>query len=524
MKKRALVAFVAVFLLIVSTLTTGLAADKPVLQIHFHAENKHTLVDADGNLKPVFALAAERLGIEIESTANPISQDSMGEFQIQATKKFPADIYGGDGIRDSVLSYAAQGAFIRLNELIDEHAPNLKAYLETHPDVAQAITGPDGSIYMINYAQGGAVGRVYFIRQDWLDKLGYEMPTTIEELETVLYAFRNEDPNGNGLKDEIPVFNDKVEEIYRYANLFGARVYGGDSTSERIVRTPDNKFYHAWTADEFRDAIKKLNQWYEDGILDQEAFTRKNQTARPTVWTKDNTGGMTHEWLASTAGYNENAALLKAYPDFKVVAMLPPSYNGEPGFEEHRRALIRNDGWAISAQCEDPVTAIKFIDWFYSEEGNNAANFGIEGETYDLVDGKPVFREEVLKAPLGVNYYLQDNYGAVYKIGYQMNYEYERQWTNEAGQEAYDLYLNNAETVFRYPVTPVMNFTNEERAIYEKYLSNLNNYMDETVQGFITGTIDIDAEWDNYVKKCNEYGAQKLVDLYQKVFDERYAQ
>ena len=50
-------------------------------------------------------------------------------------------------------------------------------------------------------------GACSLIRQDWLDKLNLKAPTTVDELHDVLYAFRNEDPNGNGLKDEIPLFD-----------------------------------------------------------------------------------------------------------------------------------------------------------------------------------------------------------------------------------------------------------------------------------------------------------------------------
>ena len=103
--------------------------------------------------------------------------------------------------------------------------------------------------------------------------------------------------------------------------------------------------------------------------------------------------------------YNYNSDLLAATPDFKVEAFLPPSYNGADGFEEHNRAQIKPDGWAISANCKNPEAAIRFMDWFYSEEGNRATNYGIEDESYTMVDGKPVFTDEVL-SQTGVNSYI----------------------------------------------------------------------------------------------------------------------
>lgn len=502
-----------------SETTEEVKADPVELRIHWHSNDKFTLADENGTIKPVFALAAEKTNTILVNTANPVATKSAEEFQLQAAEKFPDDIYGGNGLRSSILSYANQGAFLDLTDLIDKYAPDIKAYMEAYPDRAACMKSPDGSIYMINYSPDGDVGRAYFIRTDWLNKLNLKMPTTFDELETVLYAFRDQDPNGNGEKDEVPLFNDKKTELIRYANLWNARVYGNDNTSERIILDKDGKFYHGWTAPEFKTAMIGMAKWYKDKIIDQEAFTRKNNSARPTLWTQTNTGGMTHEWLASTAAYNANEELLKLAPDFKVEAMLPPSYDGTPGFEEHRRIVIKPDGWAISANCKNPEAAIKFMNWFFTEEGQIAANYGIEGESYTMVNGKPVFTDEVL-SQTGVNLYLQTKYGAQYPIGYAMMYDYERQWTLKEGQDAYDLYEKNIDTI-RVPETPVMSFTEDEQKIYDTYISGLNTYLDETVQGFITGTIDVESEWDNYVAKCKELGSDELVKLYQTVYDSR---
>ena len=491
-------------------------ADGAQLQIHFHSNNKNTILDASGEIAPVFALASEKTGITIENVANPVAQDSLQEFELQATEQFPYDIYGGTNVRLSINSYGAMGAFLPLNDLIEEYAPNIRKFFEDYPEVKKASTAADGNIYSLCYCPDGAVGRTFFIRTDWLKALNLEMPTTFDELEEVLYAFRNEDPNGNGLQDEVPVFNDKWQEAIRLANLWGARVYGSDSFNERIVLDDDGNFYDAWIAPEFKEALIGLHKWYEDGILDPEVFTRKTNTARQTLWTKDNTGGMTHEFFASTSNYNYNEELLSAVPDFKVEAMLPVNKNGEP-FEEHHRALMKNDGWAISVNCDDPVAAITFMDWFYSEEGRRAENFGIEGVTYTMVDGKPIFTEETLKQT-NVNTYLY-NFGAQLPIGYKQDFAYEEQWLTEEGKAANDLYENSGLKFVKE--TPPLSFDEEETEILDSSLSSLNTYQDEMVTAFITGKSDIEAEWDNYVNTCNGYGAEKLVEIYTSAY-ERY--
>jgi putative aldouronate transport system substrate-binding protein len=368
---------------------------------------------------------------------------------------------------------------------------------------------------MLNYIPDGDAGRAYFIRRDWLDTLGLDMPTSFEELESVLYAFKNEDPNGNGLNDEIPYFNDKFEEMIRLANLWGARVYGYDSYEQRICLDDNNKLYHAWTAPEFKEALKGMAQWYKDGIIDPEVFTRKANTARQTLLIKDNTGGMTHEWIASTSSYNNNEELLSTVPDFKLEGMLPVNKNGE-AFEEHQRSPIKPDGWAISSSCENPEAAIRFMDWFYSEEGNTAINFGIENESYTMVDGEPQFTDETLESG-AVNLFLQQNYGAQLPIGYEQDFAYEKQWTSEEGVRTYDLYTSS--DIYTAPYTPTLNLTAEETEINDQYVTALNTYQNEAVSAFITGKEDIDAGWDAYVQKCIDLGEDQLVELYQNAYD-----
>lgn len=499
--------------------TTQTSTAKPVehaeLKIHFHSNNKYTISDKNGEILPVFKLAAEKTNTTLVNTANVVAQKSTEEFQLQAAEKFPSDIYSGN--TDSIISYAYDGAFIPLNDLIEQYGPNIKKYLEEHEDIKKSLTAADGNIYTLNYVPDGDVARTYIIRTDWLKKLGLSTPTTFDELEKVLYAFRDNDPNGNGLKDEIPYFNDKWEEMIRLANLWGARVYGYDSNEDRIVLDKNDKLYHAWTAPEFKEALIGINKWYKDGIIDPEIFTRKANTARQTLWTKDNTGGMTHEWLASTTSYNYNKELLSLVPDFKAEAILPVNKNGK-GFEEHVRAMIKPEGWAISANCKTPEAAIRFMDWFFSEEGNRAANFGIEGDTYTMVDGKPTFTEKVLSQGT-VNTFLQSNYGAQLPIGYAQDYAYEAQWTVKEGTQANALYAANAAEIYTALPTPVFNLGQEESKIYSSYITALNEYQNETVTAFITGKTDINANWDAYIAQCKELGSEELVRIYQEAYD-----
>lgn len=485
------------------------------LKIHFHGYDRYTLLDKNGELLPVFKLAGEKTNLKIESVANPVSQNSVEEFQLQATEKFPADIYGGTNLKNSILSYAQQGAFLPLNELIEQYAPNMKKFFEEHPDERAAMTAPDGNIYMINFMPDGTTGKTYFIRTDWLEELGLEMPSNFEELEKVLYAFRDQDPNGNGEKDEIPYFNERWQETIRLVNLWGARAYSSENFNDRVPVDKDGKLYQAWMTDEFRTGIENINRWYQDGIIDAETFTRKVDTVRQLLWAKEDMGGMTHEWVASTSVFNYNDEILKRNPEFKVEAMLPVSAVGVP-FEEHRRSAAQPDGWAISVSCKKPEAAIRFMDWFFTEEGKLAANFGIEGESYTMIDGRPQYTDEVLNQG-GVNIYLRTTYGAQLNLGYKQDYDYERQWTKPEGVDAYNMYAEA--DIWSEQWTPMLNFSDEEMVVYDKVITGLNDFQNEKIIAFITGKADINTGWDSYIEQCKNLGADELVGIYQTAYD-----
>lgn len=501
---------------------TGSTAEADVdkgaeLKIHYHANNKYTIVDANGKLQPVFEKVQADTGYKLTNVANPVATDSAQEFQLQAAEQFTADIYGGNSLSQEFMKYGMQGGFVALNDLIDKHAPNLKKFLNEHPEVKKSITAADGKIYYIPYVPDGGVARTYFLRTDWLKDLGLEMPKTVEELEKVLVAFKEKDPNKNGKADEIPYFNDKWQEAIRLANLWGARVYGSDNYDVRTVLDKNDKMYHAWISPDFKEALKNMAAWYKKGLIDPEFVTRKANTARQTLLTKENRGGMTHEWVASTSGYNENAELLKAIPNFKFEGMLPPSSSKGPGFEEHQRMVVKPDGWAISSQSKHQVAAIKFMDYFFTEAGRRLANFGVEGQTYDMKDGKPVFKTEALTAAGGTNKYLWETQGAQMPIGYWQDYNYEDQWTNAIGRDAVKKYMD-AKVIINNP-TPVLNFNQQEKATYDKLNNPLNTYLDEQVQKMIMGLIDVESGWDAYVAEAKKLGADDIVKIYQSAYD-----
>lgn len=422
------------------------------------------------------------------------------------------DIVGSSRIKDFVNQFGPEGAFLPLNELIDEHAPNIKAYYDQRPDIAAAVKAADGQMYYIPYLPDGKYGRAYWIRTDWLDKLGLEVPQTVEEYEAVLRAFKTQDPNGNGEADEVPFFARQWPELIRLVTLWDGRAHGSDSYHDFYV--DNGKMTHGYAGEGYREGIKNLARWYADGLIDAEVFTR-GSSARDFLLSED-LGGSTHDWFASTGGYNSLSSEIEG---FELKAMAPPASISGKRVEEHRRILVKPDGWAIGHTNEHPVETIKYFDFWFTEEGRRLANFGVEGMHYDMVDGKPIFKQEFLDAG-PVNRSLYQNGAQLQGRGYFQDYEYEIQWTNEFALEGIALY---EEGDYLIPDFLGVAFNADEQKVYDKHWGSVRDYMLEQQQAWILGTGDVEADWDAYQAQLTKLGLDDVLAVMQSAYERQYS-
>ncbi|MFD0960238.1 extracellular solute-binding protein [Paenibacillus chungangensis] len=153
-------------------------------------------------------------------------------------------------------------------EMLKEHAPNVYAKtVEAFPDTFN-YTKMDGKLYgipTINYYNNFRSPIVW--RGDWLRNVGIEKtPETLEEFETALYKLRNDDPDGNGKKDTYGLSASALNLVY------GAFGYLPDRWAEK-----DGKLVHGAIQPEMKEALKLLNQWHKDGVIDPEFVTGENK-------------------------------------------------------------------------------------------------------------------------------------------------------------------------------------------------------------------------------------------------------
>ena len=186
--------------------------------------------------------------------------------------------------------------------------------------------------------------------------------------------------------------------------------------------------------------------------------------------------------------------------------------------EEHRRIPIKPDGWAISYTNQHPVETIKYFDFWFTPEGRNLANFGVEGKTWDMIDGEPIYKDAVLNSDQAVNsqMYLE---GAQIQRGYFQDYRYEWQWTSPAAREGIELYDANDLLIDQFLG---VSFNEDEQKVYDKYWTTVQTYMLERQQAWILGTGDVIADWDDYMAQLDKRGLNDVLEVMQSAYDRQY--
>lgn len=143
-------------------------------------------------------------------------------------------------------------------------------------------------------------------------------------------------------------------------------------------------------------------------------------------------------------------------------------------------------------------------------------NFGIEGVHYEMVDGEPIFKEEILNAENGALAALQKD-GAQIEIGFHQNFDYEKQWSNEIALQGEELYTKSDVFMEQYPT---LNYTNEEKDRLTTLKSAIETYVEEMSQKWILGADDLtDESFAAFQKNLKNMGVEELLQLEQQAYD-----
>lgn len=451
---------------------------------------------------PVFKEASTKTGITLKGTISQNATSETEAFNLMVASGNMPDIvryYLGPSLE----KLGVDGGLIPLEDLVKQHAPNIQKFWDENPSAKALATAYDGHIYFIPYYLDNKIASVYYFRKDWLDKLGLPAPVTIEDYYNTLKAFKTKDPNGNGKADEVPLFariNDVEWGLDTLFDIFQVR-YPWKAT--------DTEFSFDPITPQYRNAVRELAKWYKEGLIDPEFFTREAATVRDYMF-GNNIGGATVDW-ASTASYI--ASSRASIPDFDLIITEPPMIKGRS--ISYRPRLSISGGWGVSSQAKDPVTVIKYFDYWFSPEGRRLWNFGIEGQQYTMKDGTPVFTDLILKdkAPLAALYKI----GAQWEIGTRQDFAYERQVAQPLVAEGYARYLDKNLVANNYALN--LKYSTEDLQEFQKLEADIKSYTMEMAQKWILGAADVDKDWDAYIKHLDTLKVKRLIELNKAAWD-----
>jgi len=328
----------------------------------------------------------KKVGINLEFVAVPRSEEITKIQTMMAAGTAPDIVL--TYTRSIAEDYFTQGGTHDLSPYIDgdDQAVNLKNYLGEN--VLNVARNGDGDLWAVSARRASATKNNLFIRKDWLDKLGMEIPTTTDELYEVLKAFKDNNPDGRD--DIIPYFSVTIgEETADRVDVL--------STSFMTSIMDDTEFniksvFPVYSDEGYAEYLRYLNKLYNEGMIDQEYYTSNDYTALVQEHVVNGRVGV-FEFNVNGNVDNLRGGLLQNLkannPDADIVAM-PPLLNNHDG-EMYNILYAANGAYCIVPKtCANPEAAVTYMDWLATAEGGFALYHGFEGEHYELEDGVPI--------------------------------------------------------------------------------------------------------------------------------------
>ena len=486
--------------------------------------------ESDPNNRTIFKRLEEDTNVHVEWKT--IQSDQWGDkitLEMSNIKTLPEFIFNAGFGESDLLKYAKQGVIINLEEYIDKYMPNLTKVFEQAPEYKAMCMDADGHIWALPWIEQlgyqktaiQLLDNMPFINVAWLDFLGLQMPTTIDEFEAVLTAFKD---NNAALKaefniegDVIPmscIMNDGGQDPYILINGFGEG-YGDPDTYKHLVVTDDGKVISDATTEGFKKGTEWLHKLYAEGLIDVEAFTQDWSTYVANG--KSGRYGVLFTWdvanvAPSLKGW-EPLPMLKA----DTVNITPDTAAYTSGFQRGR--------CVVTATAENPALICSWLDQMYVPIQSPQNNWGTYGENddFDIFEmgtndkGEPMLHHadlqgnspvevreaESVNGPLAI----LDSYYGVY-VTLPDDAAYRLDWIK-------DIYTPDCHAVYCLPNF----FMTQEDTVTD---SNLSADLSKCVNEFKSRSVlegFTDADWDQFQADLQAYKLDEYVALYQKYFD-----
>lgn len=338
-----------------------------------------TSVDSQFQLEnnPVIEAIEKAANVNLEIEVPPINNYLDRLNVIMASGELPDIVFIQEITDPSYFKWAEEGLLIPLDEYLPQ-MPNVTANT-TEAQMQTGVVPTTGKLHTLPrpHAENfnGAV-----IREDWLNKLGLEIPETIEEFEKVATAFTFQDPDGDGQDNTYGLSLTNVNDNYNYNNL--SIFYSAFGLHKPFVPDENGKVTIIQDQSAYFDLIDFFRGLYEKGVLDPEWYT--NQGYAETDKFKFGQTGIDSLYIKPVSLYSTDVytGTKSAFPDSKL-GFIYPLKKDEGATSYYETPASTWGGYSISSSCKQVDRVLEFIDWCYSEEGRTMMNIGVQGITYD---------------------------------------------------------------------------------------------------------------------------------------------
>ena len=429
---------------------------------------------------------------------------------------------------------------VPMDEYINEE--NMPNYMKLYGDRLDLSRETDGQIYSLiaeNDCYHCSYGRKMWINTKHLEEMGVEMPTTTDEFLEVCKKFKEYKPDGIAVLGSAPGqgwYSEFENFLMGSFILPPSKSYTLDRRDKTAV-TWDGEIVCVAQDDRYREFLKYANTLYNEGALYDGDFTQTEEQMKSII----NQDGA--PVLAFTTGTISNCIDVTSNPDLYVQYEAMSPLKGPDGTQltTYFKYLSINDGnFSITDTCKSPEAALRWADFFYSEIGDLASQYGAdEGKDWVLnpegkfgLNGEPAKYEILNKYSAETQNHDWQDLGirvapAEYRLGAAVEQNVDVKGADglekllyDATEQKYAPYGQTEENS-DLDVLPKLKLTSEETSSISTVAVEIEKLIDEASTAYIVGTRNIndDKDWDSFKDALDKAGLKDLLEVYQTAYD-----
>jgi len=462
----------------------------------------------------------EKTGIDLQIEVVNF-QDAQTKLNLVLASGDLPDIIMGFPMTSSLLAQqGSQGVFVPLNDLMATYGYETKRIFETErPHLLPLITSPDGSIYglpEINECFHCFLSQKMWVYQPWLETLGLAVPTTTAEFEAMLVAFKTQDPNGNGIADEV-AFSGSAEGLGGWHNsvdqfLMTSFVFYDRIQHDRLLLI-DGQVQAAYAQPGYREGLRYLNSLYAQGLIDPNALIQDNAALLQlgSQMEPHLLGAVTGGWMGT---YTEPKTVAQGGEMDKWIAI--PPLLGPDGVQTAGYAPwgFNVGRFVVTSAAQHPEVAFRLADLMYSYEGTMRNTFGVPEVDWIIppdgelgINGEQAVYRTLANWGEGMTNSAWRQTGMTYRTSdFRLSQSAQDQFVEAQDQfvEVPLFVASNAMLPYAPAIDtliPPLTFEGDAASEVTEIQLAVKTYVDEMLVRFITGDANVDAEWDSYLAR-----------------------